>query len=121
MEAERIRLQQERSAAADRAKIRKGLRSLTNQDVQAMLEFSAKPLEGMESDIPYLRRTLAALVRRIELDPENRTAQVHSSVSGVGVASPRGFGVYSGDCYALTLYSSGRFAKRAPRRARPLH
>ena len=90
-EAERKRLQEERAATAERAKLKKGLRSLTNQDVHAMLEFAAKPLDAVEPDIPYLRRTLAALVRRIELDPEARTTQVCYTLSGVGVASPRGF------------------------------
>ena len=58
-----------------------------------MLEFSPLPLKGGEVDVPYVRRSLGALVRRIELDPEARTARMHYSLAlgGANVASPRGF------------------------------
>jgi hypothetical protein len=59
-----------------------------------MLEFAAEPLQGGGLDVPYVRRTLAALVRRIELDPEPRTSRIQYTVAlagGAKVASPRGF------------------------------
>jgi hypothetical protein len=94
LEAEHERLISERAAAADRARLKRGLLTLTTKHVEAMLEFSSVPLPGIELDVPYLRRTLGALVRRVELDPETRTSRIQYSVpltGGAKVASPRGF------------------------------
>lgn len=57
-----------------------------------VLEFAAKPLQGQELDIPYLRKTLAALARRVELDPASRTTRVQYRVglTGAKLASPLG-------------------------------
>jgi hypothetical protein len=94
LDVERSGLLAERATAADRAGLKLGLRRLTAKDVQAMLEFA--PLvqaEGGEVDVPYLRRTLGALVKRVELDPTGRTVQVDYAVGlgGAKLASPRGF------------------------------
>jgi len=50
-----------------------------------MLEFAPT---SPDADVPYVRRTLAALVRRVELDPQARTARVQYSV-GLGGLSWR--------------------------------
>jgi hypothetical protein len=81
---------QERATAAERAKLKQGLRRLRTQDVVAMLEFAAAPLADQDVDLPYLRRTLAALVRRVELDPAARTTCVHYAVGLGGVSGPTG-------------------------------
>ncbi|MCI3952593.1 MAG: hypothetical protein K0R53_2091 [Burkholderiales bacterium] len=54
-----------------------------------MLEFAPT---SPDADVGYYRRTLAALVRRIELDPDARTTRVQYSVGlgGAKLASPRG-------------------------------
>ena len=90
LEAERARIQEERATTADRAKLKGVLRAMTARDVAAMLEFGPST-PGI--DVPYLRRTLGALVQRIDLDPAARTVQVHYRVglSGAKLASPRGF------------------------------
>ena len=117
LEAERDRLQQERATLAEREKLKQGLRNLRTRDVEAMLEFAAKPLDGQEIDLLYLRKTLAALVRRVELDPTARTTRVEYRVglSGAKLASPRGCNSGSGEF--LTLVSSARLPTRAPRSA----
>jgi hypothetical protein len=48
LEAERDRLQQERATLAEREKLKQGLRNLRTRDVEAMLEFAAKLLDGQE-------------------------------------------------------------------------
>jgi len=68
------------ASAADRTKLKGGLRKLTARDLEAMLEFAPLPLESAEIDVAYVRRTLSALVRRIELDPDARTTQIQYSL-----------------------------------------
>ena len=49
-----------------------------------MLEFAAGPLEGQELDVPYLRKTLLALVSRVKLDPVSRSTRPHFRVRITG-------------------------------------
>lgn len=95
LQGQRARAQTDRNAAADNAKLKGILRAIKAPDVEAMLEFAPVPLPGAEIDVPYVRRSLSALVRRVELDPLSRTVQAHYRVSitssGAKVASPRGF------------------------------
>lgn len=93
LEVERTGLLAERATAADRARMKKNLRRITAKQVEAMLEFAPVNIaEGSEIDVPYMRRTLGALVRRIELDPQARTVQFNYTVGlGAKLASPRGF------------------------------
>jgi len=60
--------------------------------MEAMLEFAAVPLPAAELDVPYVRRSLAALECRVELDPETPTSRIQCTVRLTGaakVASPR--------------------------------
>ena len=62
--------------------------------------------EEHPTDVPQVRRTLAALVHRVELDPETRAIRVHYRIDlsaqprkgkkapGLKVASPRGRASY---------------------------
>jgi hypothetical protein len=70
LETERNRLQDERATAEERATPKRGLRSLRTQDVAAMLEFAAQPLDGQPA-LPACRYTVG--------------------VGGATMASPRGF------------------------------
>jgi hypothetical protein len=77
-------LQEERAAIAERAKLKSGLRSVRTRDVEAMLEFAAAPPAGQELDVPYLRKTLAALMSRIELDLASRSTRPQYRVGVTG-------------------------------------
>jgi hypothetical protein len=92
LEGEKARLREECAHVADKAKIKAGLRALTTKQVQAMLEFVPT---SPNADVAYHRRALAALVRRVELEPGERIARVQYSVGlgGVKLASPRGCAV----------------------------
>ena len=74
VEAEIDQLQRERQQAAEREGLKKGLRALTTKQVEAMLEFAPTT---PQMDVPYMRRTLATLVERVELDPATRAFAVH--------------------------------------------
>ena len=71
------------------------MRALTAKDEAGLLEFA--PLIGGAKNVQDVRRTLAARVRRIELDPANRKLLVRyrinltSVAGGAKLATPRGF------------------------------
>ena len=93
LEGERDRLRQERALVAERAKLKRTLRSLRSADVVAMVEFSGAPVEGQDIDVPAMRHVLGALVERVERDPQSRRLRAHYRfrISGAKLASPRGF------------------------------
>jgi DNA invertase Pin-like site-specific DNA recombinase len=99
LQAERERIAEARATAAERARVKTGLRGLTAKHVEAMLEFAAVPLPGEELDVAHLRRTLGAFVHRIVLDPGTRDMHIEYSVklhvpnTGVYSASPRGLAI----------------------------
>jgi len=97
LEADRDRLQEERATVADRAKLKGALSAITTKHVEAMLEFAPT---SPEADIAYVRRSLGALVERVEFDATTRAVRVHYRVQvpspakgagGAGLACPRGF------------------------------
>jgi site-specific DNA recombinase len=96
LEAQRDKLLDDLAAAGDRAKVKAGMRGITAKHVEALLEFAPVPTDAGKpgADVSYTRRTLAALVRRVDFDPLARTTRVHYTVplvSGAKLASPRGF------------------------------
>jgi site-specific DNA recombinase len=97
LEREREKLTVDRAAAAERAGFKRALRRLTAKHVEAMLEFAAVPLPGLEEDVLGLRRTLGAFVRRVAFDADSRdlrveySVELRSGISGAKLASPRGF------------------------------
>lgn len=62
-------------------------------DGQRLLSTLRDSLEAdrEQGQVRRLRDTLAELIDRIEYDPEHRQAIVHSRLTGINVASPRGF------------------------------
>ena len=64
---------------ADRSKIKADLSNVTIDDVEDMLGWAPLLMAHEEhpTDVPQVRRTLAALVHRVELDPETRAIRVH--------------------------------------------
>lgn len=64
-------------------------------DVQRLLGTLRESLDAdrEQGHARKLRDTLAALIERIEYDAETRKAVIHYRLTGVNVASPRGFGV----------------------------
>ena len=95
-------MQEERATVADRAKMKADFSALTADDVEDMLGWAPLMIahEEFPTDVPHVRRTLGALVARIEYDPNTAAVQVHYRVelngsptrgAGVKVASPRGF------------------------------
>jgi len=88
---------------ADRSKIKADLSNVTIDDVEDMLGWAPLLMAHEEhpTHVPQVRRTLAALVHRVELDPETRAIRVHyridlsaqprkgNKAGGLKVASPR--------------------------------
>jgi hypothetical protein len=105
LEAEKQRLQQERALAAQRAGLKQQLRGFSLSDVVSMFQGVDLPggiwrpevlldtADGQGGrvviDVPRARRTLAALVQRIELDPATRSFLVHYRVPLGGKAGQR--------------------------------
>jgi hypothetical protein len=52
--------------------------------VEAMLEFAPVPADDVQPDVAYVRRTLGALIRRVEPDPDAGTTRVQYSRWSVG-------------------------------------
>jgi len=72
LEADRDRLQDERATVVERAKLKGALSNLNSKQVEAMLEFAPT---SPEADVAYVRRSLGALVERVEFDASTRAVR----------------------------------------------